>query len=519
MNYKRLLKSGIATFLGGLFVATVLLIFNKFETGEMMNNRLTVAFPTTWGALDPSLQHTAIGDFILANQFESLVVQANGSSIRPLAARSFSISDDFQTYTFIIDTDRKFSDGTNLTAFDFKNSWEEGLKVTPISANHGVKDVLYMIEGYEDFEMSGKISGIVAESDQKLIVKFKKPYRLGLGFLIGTRFAAFRNTMNGKIGTGNYTITENGDGTLTLRKQPYSRETKGAKVIDVRVVPHTDTLNRIIGGNIDVSFYGRSLSNIEANEKADSIRSIEGAEQAHMLLALNAGSSSVFNKRENRAAFQYLMFKYFKDTMKDEVNKFGFRIDSQIFLPLQAGRLVDSKAIEIIEEGKKCVDSFVQDVKRTPLRFYTSSMSDDIPNVLLNLNLAFNSDFKITFDELNRKIDIPDAYDIMYVGVSVDNTDPDGVYHFLGETGAMNSPPFYNKSVGKLLEKGRSLLGQDEIENMYEKVSETFLFEAPVVHLGYSFGHTIYNESRVDFVGPEYARENLRFHMFEPTGD
>lgn len=104
---------------------------------------LRVAFPFYWGNLTPPLQHTAHADIIIKNQFESLVGWGEGSKIEPLAARSWTVSADHRTFTFKIDTTRRFSNGTRLSARHFKEAWEYALTLQPKSANNSLQDLLY----------------------------------------------------------------------------------------------------------------------------------------------------------------------------------------------------------------------------------------------------------------------------------------------------------------------------------------------------------------------------------------
>ena len=50
--------------------------------------------------MSPSLQHTIYADALMGNQFEALVSIGPAGSIKALAAKSWTVSDDKKTYTF-----------------------------------------------------------------------------------------------------------------------------------------------------------------------------------------------------------------------------------------------------------------------------------------------------------------------------------------------------------------------------------------------------------------------------------
>ena len=100
--------------------------------------------------------------------------------IIPDLAESYSVSPDGRTYTFTLRRDLKFSDGTPLTAQDFKWSWERALK--PETGSAEALDMLGAIKGASDVA-SGSINtlqGVMAADDRTLIVELTAPSPLFL---------------------------------------------------------------------------------------------------------------------------------------------------------------------------------------------------------------------------------------------------------------------------------------------------------------------------------------------------
>ena len=88
-------------------------------------------------------------------------------------AESWTISDDLKTYTFSLQPDLKFSDGSPVTASDFKWSWERALAigsdraVNAFSGISGAADILAAT--------ATELAGLVAVDDQTLRVDLSEP--------------------------------------------------------------------------------------------------------------------------------------------------------------------------------------------------------------------------------------------------------------------------------------------------------------------------------------------------------
>lgn len=99
-----------------------------------------------------------------------------------LAASSYDVSEDAQTFTFHLVEGRTFHNGDPVTAHDFKRAWER--LVSPSSATaleHGVSPVahhLALVEGYEALASSKatSLSGVTCPDDRTLVVHLSVPY-------------------------------------------------------------------------------------------------------------------------------------------------------------------------------------------------------------------------------------------------------------------------------------------------------------------------------------------------------
>ncbi len=104
---------------------------NSQETRVEEGIRLGVAHIGNAGepaSLDPHLTTGDIESKIIQALFEGLVIKnADTLEPEPGVAESWDISDDGRTYTFHIRQNARWSDGTALTAEDFRWSWERAL--------------------------------------------------------------------------------------------------------------------------------------------------------------------------------------------------------------------------------------------------------------------------------------------------------------------------------------------------------------------------------------------------------
>ncbi len=170
------------------------------------------------------MQHTAVGDLLLSNQFDSLVGMSDSGTIMPMAAKSWAMNDDFTVFVFKIDTSKRFSDGSNLKAQDFKDSWETSLSRVPLSANNSLLDVFYKVHGFSKFQSKGTIDGIQVINNETLQITFDTPFRMALDHLTGNRFSVFKIKDQRFIGTGPYAINELDKDQLLLTVNPYQNK-------------------------------------------------------------------------------------------------------------------------------------------------------------------------------------------------------------------------------------------------------------------------------------------------------
>ncbi len=483
---------------------------------------LKVGFPEYWGKnMSPSLQHTIYADALMGNQFEALVSIGPSGSIKPLAAKSWTVSDDKKSYTFKIDTERKFSNGMPLTAQVFKDSWEYGLSLPPKSANSSLQDILYRVVGYEDFKASGTLKGLQVIDKETFVVEFKESFRAALTNLAGSRMAAFVKSNEGRVlGTGPYVIEEDDNRKLNLKLNPHWSGPADFEKVQVEVINPSEAEQSLESGRIDVYTLAEHAKFANCLDGKTNVGCFSGNESRHIAMVLNSKPTRLFEKLEHRLALQALFYELFSDTNMPKNMKLRTVLDPQIFLPLQAGRIDERAAMEFVRKGTPFIEDFVKATKKRPIKIITATNDNLIKWVTTKL-----SEKGVNFSEESGVIpmkDLAKTYyksfdtDISLMTLSVASGDPDGIYHVLGANGSIASPMMFKKSSSKFLEEGRTVLDLEKIDPFYQKVTEAALAEVPFVHIGYLKTLMAYRKDRVKLKKAYKQREDYRFSEISP---
>lgn len=112
---------------------------------------------------------------ILNNVGEGLYRLDQKNEPQPALAESSQVSDDKLTYTFKLRDGAKWSDGTPVTAADFKYAWMR--EMNPQTSTNGYAFILtdYIVGGAEYANGESDKVGIEAKDDKTLVVQLKQP--------------------------------------------------------------------------------------------------------------------------------------------------------------------------------------------------------------------------------------------------------------------------------------------------------------------------------------------------------
>ncbi len=165
------MKNGIIVLLIIFLLFIIACIDHSSTHPDYLHLRLT-SNPTT---LDPALIVDVPGGGIGAKLFNGLARFDETLNVVPDIAESWEISDDGLTYTFYLKKGIRFSNGREVTANDFKYSFERVLSPATRSPNTWVLD---RIRGAKDF-MGGRIKdveGIEVRNDTTIMITIEEPF-------------------------------------------------------------------------------------------------------------------------------------------------------------------------------------------------------------------------------------------------------------------------------------------------------------------------------------------------------
>ena len=148
---------------------------NTPETTEG-GDTFTFAIVNDPDSLDPGWTDNTFATPIFSNMSEGLVRYDLDSNLVPGAAEEWDISEDGMVYTFTIRSDAKWSDGTDLTAYDFEYAWKRVLDPEFASrASNKMYPYIKNAEKYFKGEAAIEDVGIVAIDDKTLEITLETP--------------------------------------------------------------------------------------------------------------------------------------------------------------------------------------------------------------------------------------------------------------------------------------------------------------------------------------------------------
>jgi ABC-type transport system substrate-binding protein len=134
-----------------------------------------VTFQNDLTTLDPQVGYDWQNWTVIKSIFDGLMDYEPGTTVlRPDLAESYSISDDGQTYTFVLRDGLKFHNGRTVTAADVKYSIERAVNPATQSPGGGYFSV---IKGYDEMSSgaAAELSGIAAPDDKTVVVQLNRP--------------------------------------------------------------------------------------------------------------------------------------------------------------------------------------------------------------------------------------------------------------------------------------------------------------------------------------------------------
>ena len=135
-----------------LIIFIILIIIFVFAINQKSTNteikEINITLGSEPNSLDPAISLTIDVRAYLSNLFEGLVNLDENGEIREGVAQKWEANDDNTEFIFYLRKDAKWSDGTPITANDFKYAW---LRVLNPETASGWASYLYYIKGAEKY--------------------------------------------------------------------------------------------------------------------------------------------------------------------------------------------------------------------------------------------------------------------------------------------------------------------------------------------------------------------------------
>lgn len=158
-----------------IILIVLLIMFAVNKLNSKSDDEINVVLGSEPSSLDPAISLTIDVRSYMSNLFEGLVNLNEKGEVKVGVATKWEPNKDNTEYTFYLREDAKWSDGTKVTANDFKYAW---LRVLNPETASGWASYLYYIKGAESYN-NGNITaenvGIHVIDENTLKVEMESP--------------------------------------------------------------------------------------------------------------------------------------------------------------------------------------------------------------------------------------------------------------------------------------------------------------------------------------------------------
>lgn len=151
-------------------------LFSGCSGGYQSGMAFTYALPQNVDSLDPQTAARQSSYLVISSIFEGLCKIDSEGNVAPGVAKKWEANDSCTTFTFHLDPNAKWSDGSPVIADDFLFAIQRALR--PETATPSVDD-LFIIQGaravYQG-EADESFLGVWAEDDRTLVVQLERSY-------------------------------------------------------------------------------------------------------------------------------------------------------------------------------------------------------------------------------------------------------------------------------------------------------------------------------------------------------
>lgn len=451
---------------------------------------------TAIGLYDPALATSIPDTTVLYHLYEGLYRTVGGETV-PAGATSVDISEDGLTYTFHLRPEAKWSDGAQVTAYDYQYGIRRSMSPATKSPTAYVGDILQNGAQVRKGEAPLEALGVEAVDDLTLALTLTHPSDTFLHLLqqgvfcpvrqdcaqqYGDRFA---KTPHRAVYNGPFALRLLGGRRIVLEKNAnyWDAGSVGLDYVVISAGMDDETAYQLyLKGELDYC----EIPAMHAEENPDAPRVIDGT---MTFIAANFGSGLMAN-RNLRLAVSTAMSRL------DMANMFQGRVALRLVLPEASGvdgmtygelypyecaakssndKLAREYLAAACEElGCKPEDIVITAVapdskgSSTVAKLFRKQL-DEVLGVTLQLSM-------IPYDVRNEMmISGMEDYDLMFTGWSADYPDAYNYLELFRSGSAFNFIGYSNPAYDELMDESLQLSGRDRLDRLFE--AEKILLE------------------------------------------
>ncbi|MCQ2500311.1 MAG: nickel ABC transporter substrate-binding protein [Lachnospiraceae bacterium] len=222
------------------------------ENDDAEEKTLTVAASRDTGELNPHTYSSPM--WVQSLVYEGMTRFVDGKVVGGIA-ESWDISDDGKTYTFYLDKDNVFSDGTPVTAEIVKKNFDAVIAVKERHdwmETYQVLDSVDVVDEYTvQLNLNAPFSGLLQE------LALSRPVRIGAEAMFPDSGDTLNDPIKEPIGSGPWKIVEHVDSQYSIfeRNDNYHGTLPSYKYLKVMIIPDINTAaNALKAGEIDMIY-------------------------------------------------------------------------------------------------------------------------------------------------------------------------------------------------------------------------------------------------------------------------
>jgi peptide/nickel transport system substrate-binding protein/oligopeptide transport system substrate-binding protein len=449
---------------------------------------------TNPNTLDPALINNVASAEIAAKIFNGLVRLNDSLEILPDIASSWKISNDGLRYSFYLKKGVKFSNGREVTAHDFKYSFQRVLAKETRSPNTWVFD---KILGEKQF-VSGnakEVCGIKVINDYTLEITLIKPFSPFLSMLTMTTAYVVpkeeiirhgRDFSVKPIGAGPFILTEWSLNNYIILEANigYFQLSPKARGIYYRVIPEDLTaITQFELGNIDlISLSGQSYAMFDKRpDMKPLIHKIKGLDTYY--LGLNCSKFPFSNPEIRRAIAMAIDRKKILETFYN-----GRGTIANGVVPEQLRRWLAPLEIKFDPlMAKKIINTLVPDGINVTM--YVSSDQEIVDIAEIIQSYLKNVGVKVTLRQLEWNAFVEAVNngetDMFWLSWWADYPDPENflfpLFHSSNLGSGGNRTRYSNIIVDRMIEKGQDSIDPTSINTYYKQAEDIIAQDCPWV--------------------------------------